>query len=134
MRHITWYEFTSLWNRRVSMVHCMPISSSRNSIWMEYAWWSYNLLSVTELVLMVSLYLYSNIVIEYVVRLPASKSLGYWWNVGRILGLSITLQIITGRVLSCYYVSSGYMAYESHRCWGSSVIQIICCVLWKYWS
>ena len=22
MRHITWYEFTSLWNRRVSMVQC----------------------------------------------------------------------------------------------------------------
>jgi ubiquinol-cytochrome c reductase cytochrome b subunit len=62
---------------------------------------------------MVSLYLYSNIVIEYVVRLPASKSLGYWWNVGRILGMVLGLQIITGRVLSCYYVSSGYMAYES---------------------
>jgi len=62
---------------------------------------------------MVNLYLYSNIVIESVVRLPASKSLGYWWNVGRLLGLVFGLQIITGRVLSCYYVSSGYMAYES---------------------
>jgi len=63
--------------------------------------------------MMVHLYLYFNRIIEYVVRLPASKSLGYWWNVGSILGLVFLLQIITGRVLSCYYVSSGYMAYES---------------------
>ena len=54
---------------------------------------------------MVNLYLYSNIVIEYVVRLPASKSLGYWWNVGRILGLVLGLQIITGRVFTIVILS-----------------------------
>ena len=41
--------------------------------------------------------------IEFVVYLPTSKTLSYWWNFGSILGMLFGVQLLTGVLLVFYY-------------------------------
>nr|ALT55331.1 cytochrome b [Syphacia obvelata] len=41
--------------------------------------------------------------LEFVVYLPTSKTLSYWWNFGSILGMLFGVQLLTGVLLVFYY-------------------------------
>ena len=47
------------------------------------------------------------------VTLPSRKALTLGWNFGRMLGLVLVLQILTGMFLSFYYVADGFVAFSS---------------------
>lgn len=45
--------------------------------------------------------------------LPTPTSISFLWNIGFLLGITLTLQIITGLVLSINYIASTEMAFDS---------------------
>nr|UZN44223.1 cytochrome b [Acharax sp. NY-2022] len=45
--------------------------------------------------------------------LPAPLNLSIWWNFGSLLGLCLTLQILTGVFLAMHYISSVDLAFET---------------------
>nr|AWV83469.1 cytochrome b [Kikihia ochrina] len=49
---------------------------------------------------------------------PAPSNLSYWWNFGFVLGLCLTIQILTGLFLSMHYNANIMNAFESlsHIC------------------
>nr|WMV00294.1 cytochrome b [Kikihia cutora cumberi] len=49
---------------------------------------------------------------------PAPSNLSYWWNFGFVLGLCLTMQILTGLFLSMHYNANIMNAFESlsHIC------------------
>nr|YP_009306851.1 cytochrome b [Histiostoma blomquisti]AOR08483.1 cytochrome b [Histiostoma blomquisti] len=47
------------------------------------------------------------------VNLPTPSSISYLWNMGFILGMTLTLQLITGVLLSMNYIPHTSMAFES---------------------
>nr|WMV00497.1 cytochrome b [Kikihia longula] len=49
---------------------------------------------------------------------PAPSNLSYWWNFGFVLGLCLTIQILTGLFLSMHYNANIVNAFESlsHIC------------------
>nr|AWL21404.1 cytochrome b [Ruizia karukerae] len=60
---------------------------------------------------------------SFLISLPSSKSLGYQWNYGSMLGMSLVFQLVTGVILSINY-SSGtpfesvqYIMYECNGGW-----------------
>ncbi|YP_214937.1 cytochrome b (mitochondrion) [Homalodisca vitripennis] len=53
-------------------------------------------------------------IINYsLIDLPAPLNLSSWWNFGSILGLCLTIQLITGILLSMHYTSNIEMAFNS---------------------
>nr|QOL00944.1 cytochrome b [Chorthippus nemus] len=52
------------------------------------------------------------------VDLPAPTNISFWWNFGSLLGLCLTIQIITGLFLSMHYTPNIEMAFSSvvHIC------------------
>lgn len=40
---------------------------------------------------------------RFLIFLPRSKTLGYGWNLGSILGFFFFLQLLSGLLLTCYY-------------------------------
>lgn len=48
-----------------------------------------------------------------VVDLPAPRNLNVWWNFGRLLGLCLILQIVTGVFLAMHYTPDVRMAFSS---------------------
>ena len=49
------------------------------------------------------------------VNLPTPKNITMWWNFGRLLGLTLTIQILTGFFLSTQYVADIEYAFSSLR-------------------
>nr|YP_010736856.1 cytochrome b [Macropsis perpetua]YP_010736869.1 cytochrome b [Macropsis ocellata]WEP24730.1 cytochrome b [Macropsis perpetua]WEP24743.1 cytochrome b [Macropsis ocellata] len=47
------------------------------------------------------------------IDLPAPINLSSWWNFGSILGLCLTIQLLTGIILSMHYTSNIEMAFNS---------------------
>nr|YP_010944849.1 cytochrome b [Japanagallia curvipenis]WMC21061.1 cytochrome b [Japanagallia curvipenis] len=47
------------------------------------------------------------------IDLPAPINLSAWWNFGSLLGLCLTIQIISGILLSMHYTSNIEMAFDS---------------------
>lgn len=47
------------------------------------------------------------------IRLPTPFSISFIWNIGFLLGMTLTLQIITGLVLSINYIPSTEQAFDS---------------------
>nr|YP_010021584.1 cytochrome b [Neoasterolepisma foreli]QOL10512.1 cytochrome b [Neoasterolepisma foreli] len=52
------------------------------------------------------------------VDLPAPMNISYWWNFGSLLGMCLTIQILTGLFLAMHYTSSTELAFNSvmHIC------------------
>nr|QID03471.1 cytochrome b [Choroedocus capensis] len=52
------------------------------------------------------------------VDLPAPTNISFWWNFGSLLGLCLTIQIVTGLFLAMHYTSNIDMAFSSvvHIC------------------
>nr|YP_010584236.1 cytochrome b [Glossiphonia complanata]UZT67725.1 cytochrome b [Glossiphonia complanata] len=48
-----------------------------------------------------------------VIDLPAPNNISIWWNYGSLLGMTLTIQIITGIFLSMHYVPNIEMAFSS---------------------
>nr|QLY90270.1 cytochrome b [Glossiphonia concolor] len=48
-----------------------------------------------------------------VIDLPAPNNISIWWNYGSLLGMTLTVQIITGIFLSMHYVPNIEMAFSS---------------------
>ena len=48
-----------------------------------------------------------------VVSLPSRKRLTISWNFGRILGIVLIFQILTGTLLAFYYVADSSLAFSS---------------------
>nr|YP_010723814.1 cytochrome b [Dryodurgades formosana]WDW30768.1 cytochrome b [Dryodurgades formosana] len=48
-----------------------------------------------------------------IIDLPAPVNLSAWWNFGSILGLCLTIQLISGILLSMHYTSNVEMAFNS---------------------
>lgn len=44
---------------------------------------------------------------------PASKGLTYWWNGGRMLGIILVVQILTGFLLVFFYANTIFAAFDS---------------------
>ena len=44
---------------------------------------------------------------------PSPKNLGYFWNIGSLLGIALTIQIITGVFLAMYYTPHVNLAFLS---------------------
>lgn len=55
----------------------------------------------------------SNIIVNSLSNLPTPKSISFMWNIGFILGIIISLQLITGLVLSINYIASRDIAFNS---------------------
>lgn len=53
------------------------------------------------------------IVSDSLANLPTPTSLSYLWNIGFLLGITLTLQIVTGLVLSINYVPDITLAFNS---------------------
>lgn len=49
------------------------------------------------------------------VDLPTPANISYWWNIGSLLGLSLTIQLLTGVFLSMHYGGDTLIAFESVR-------------------
>nr|CAL30099.1 cytochrome b [Xenoturbella bocki] len=47
------------------------------------------------------------------VDLPSPSNISTWWNFGSLLGLFLTMQIITGIILAMHYTSEVDMAFDS---------------------
>lgn len=47
------------------------------------------------------------------IDLPAPNNISIWWNYGSLLGLCLTIQIITGLFLSIHYASNIELAFSS---------------------
>nr|YP_010584301.1 cytochrome b [Baicaloclepsis grubei]UZT67842.1 cytochrome b [Baicaloclepsis grubei] len=47
------------------------------------------------------------------IDLPAPNNISIWWNYGSLLGMTLTIQIITGIFLSMHYVPNIEMAFSS---------------------
>nr|WKK49880.1 cytochrome b [Subulatus sp.] len=47
------------------------------------------------------------------IDLPAPLNLSYWWNFGSILGLCLTIQLISGIFLSMHYTANIEMAFST---------------------
>nr|YP_010736830.1 cytochrome b [Macropsis huangbana]WEP24704.1 cytochrome b [Macropsis huangbana] len=47
------------------------------------------------------------------IDLPAPINLSSWWNFGSILGMCLTIQLLTGIILSMHYTSNIEMAFNS---------------------
>ena len=45
--------------------------------------------------------------------LPAPNNLSIYWNFGSLLGLCLGIQLVTGLLLACHYVSSIDLAFPS---------------------
>ena len=50
---------------------------------------------------------------HYVIDAPQPSNISYWWNVGSLLGLSLTIQIVTGITLAMHYNPSVLEAFNS---------------------
>uniref|UniRef100_A0AB38XYP0 Cytochrome b n=1 Tax=Metanigrus guttatus TaxID=3038047 RepID=A0AB38XYP0_9HEMI len=48
-----------------------------------------------------------------IIDLPSPSNINLWWNYGSLLGLSLSIQIITGIFLAMHYNSSTMEAFES---------------------
>nr|WOW98916.1 cytochrome b [Metanigrus sp.] len=48
-----------------------------------------------------------------IIDLPSPSNISLWWNFGSLLGLSLSIQIITGIFLAMHYNSSTTQAFES---------------------
>ena len=53
------------------------------------------------------------IVSGVLIDLPTPANIRYWWNIGSLLGLSLTTQLITGLFLSMHYGGDTSIAFES---------------------
>nr|ARA90999.1 cytochrome b [Hishimonoides recurvatis] len=54
-----------------------------------------------------------SIINNALIDLPAPVNLSAWWNFGSILGLCLTIQLITGILLSMHYTANIEMAFNS---------------------
>nr|YP_011018100.1 cytochrome b [Bhatia longiradiata]WQH58298.1 cytochrome b [Bhatia longiradiata] len=54
-----------------------------------------------------------SIINNALIDLPAPINLSAWWNFGSILGLCLTIQLITGIMLSMHYTADIKMAFDS---------------------
>nr|YP_010125588.1 cytochrome b [Phlogotettix monozoneus]QCB91438.1 cytochrome b [Phlogotettix monozoneus] len=54
-----------------------------------------------------------SIVNNALIDLPAPINLSAWWNFGSILGLCLTIQLVTGILLSMHYTANIEMAFNS---------------------
>nr|YP_010272366.1 cytochrome b [Phlogotettix cyclops]UKE80363.1 cytochrome b [Phlogotettix cyclops] len=54
-----------------------------------------------------------SIVNNALIDLPAPINLSTWWNFGSILGLCLTIQLVTGILLSMHYTANIEMAFNS---------------------
>lgn len=50
---------------------------------------------------------------NFVIVLPVSINISYWWNFGSILGVCLLIQIITGLFLTMHYCSNLNFAFDS---------------------
>nr|YP_009510286.1 cytochrome b [Vespa affinis]BBD17844.1 cytochrome b [Vespa affinis] len=62
-------------------------------------------------------FLYKNtlmkIIMSSLINLPTPININYWWNLGSLLGLSLSIQLISGIFLSMHYCPSIEMAFNS---------------------
>nr|YP_006234167.1 cytochrome b [Paratemnoides elongatus]AEX37725.1 cytochrome b [Paratemnoides elongatus] len=61
-------------------------------------------------------------------NLPSPSLISYWWNIGSLLGLMLTLQIFSGLLITMNYCPSSLMAFYSisnimHNLWGGWLIR-----------
>nr|YP_011018283.1 cytochrome b [Parachordodes pustulosus]WQH58899.1 cytochrome b [Parachordodes pustulosus] len=56
---------------------------------------------------------YFNFLNNFIIDLPTPMNLSFWWNFGSILGLLLSIQIITGIFLSMSYSSSHMLSFLS---------------------
>lgn len=54
-----------------------------------------------------------SIIYNSLVRLPTPYSISFIWNIGFLLGITLTLQIVTGLVLSINYIADTEIAFNS---------------------
>nr|YP_010016420.1 cytochrome b [Mukaria splendida]QOI73926.1 cytochrome b [Mukaria splendida] len=54
-----------------------------------------------------------NIINNSLIDLPAPINLSLWWNFGSLLGMCLSIQLITGIMLSMHYTSNIEMAFNS---------------------
>lgn len=54
-----------------------------------------------------------NLVLKSLKELPTPLSISFIWNIGFLLGITLTLQIVTGLVLSMNYVAHTSLAFDS---------------------
>lgn len=72
--------------------------------------------------------MFLKLLLEYIVYLPISKTLSYWWGVGRILSLIFVVQLLSGTILVMYYDyrlgfdSVQYIMYEVNWGWFMRVL------------
>ncbi len=55
--------------------------------------------------------LFLNILNNSVINLPTPKNISYWWNFGRLLGLCLIIQIISGLFLALHYNNDENLAF-----------------------
>lgn len=53
-----------------------------------------------------------NFVYSLLISLPRSKTLSLNWNFGRILGIVLVFQLVTGTLLAIYYTADGLLAFN----------------------
>nr|WKB11728.1 cytochrome b [Lamproglena orientalis]WKB11741.1 cytochrome b [Lamproglena orientalis] len=54
-----------------------------------------------------------SLVSSSLVRLPCPSNINYMWNFGSLLGLMLTIQLVTGLFLSMHYSNDSYLAFYS---------------------
>lgn len=55
----------------------------------------------------------TEILINSLANLPTPTSISYLWNIGFLLGITLTLQVVTGLILSINYVAETTLAFNS---------------------
>nr|YP_010990563.1 cytochrome b [Aplos simplex]WOW98877.1 cytochrome b [Aplos simplex] len=50
---------------------------------------------------------------NFIIDLPSPSNINTWWNLGSLLGMCLTIQIITGMFLAMHYSPSISMAFKS---------------------
>ena len=48
-----------------------------------------------------------------IINLPTPANIRGWWNFGRLLGLTLRIQIVTGLFLAIHYTADLYLAFDS---------------------
>ncbi|AMD23033.1 cytochrome b (mitochondrion) [Eremothecium sinecaudum] len=57
--------------------------------------------------------IYMNLTNSYMIDSPQPSSINYWWNMGSLLGLCLTIQITTGIFLTMHYSSNIELTFSS---------------------